>query len=148
MKKNKLCIISGIFITFLFVSVCFSMFIQKWYTGDQHTIQWSAVTAFENGSAFPESYTIEYGVYLSDFETDPNKANPTKIGSTEETTFVVNLDKMGKSLVGLQTVCKRQDGYVFNKSSIGWTDDIKIVANELTFGLHYFISKPPFFIIQ
>ena len=143
MKKNKLCIISGIFITFLLVSICFSMYIQKWYIGNQHTIEWGAITAFSNGDTFPKNYVIEYEIFLVDFETDPGKTKPIKIGNTQKTNFIIKLNKPGKFLIGLKTVCKNQDGYVLAESGIGWTDGVKSVDSELTFGLHCFMSKLP-----
>lgn len=82
---------------------------------------------------------------MSNFETDPNKTNPIELGTTQETNFIVELHESDKYIVGLQTICKKQDGYTL--SDIGWTDSIKTVSNGVTFGLHYFISKPPFFTV-
>jgi hypothetical protein len=145
MKKNKIAAILGVFTAFLLVSVCFSAYIQKWYTGKKYTIAWDAVTSYSTGHAIPEGRTIEYKIYLSNFETDPNKINPIELGTTQKTNFIVELPEFNKYVVGLQTICKNQDNYLL--SDIGWADNVKSVSNGVTFGLHYFISKPPFFTI-
>ncbi len=133
----------------LFVSVfwvlVFSLFLssanaQEWYTANQITITWEAVTEMHGGVAIPETDIIEYRVFLSNVVTDPDKTNPMEIDITGDTSYTVTLVDE-KCFVGLQTIRKLAGGEVLGESIIGWTDDPAICLDGHTFGIRYFL--PP-----
>ena len=80
-------------------------------------------------------------MWLVDADTDPDKANPVRVGTTSETLYVVTLNVEGRFFVGLQTLRKASDGTLLGESGIGWTDDPVIAADGKIFGLQYFL--PP-----
>lgn len=141
MKKRSLFTLSCALVLFFLISVCPSVHSQEWHIANQATITWDAVTTLANNATIPESNTIEYNVWLSNADTDPDKLNPVAVGTTSETLYVVTLNVEGQFFVGLQTVRKSSEGTLLGESGIGWTDDPAIAANGDIFGLQYFV--PP-----
>ncbi len=97
----------------------------------------------QGGAAIPETDIIEYRVYLANALTDPDKTNPTEIGITVETTYVITLNTEGKFFVGLQTLRMISDRTFITESVIGWSDDPEIVKDGAIFGLRYFVPPLP-----
>jgi len=145
------------FIFVLFISVANQAFEQQWYTCRSAKITWDAVTEI-GGVAMPETYNVEYGIYITDIVVDPYKQNYKQIGTTSSTAYTISFDEIapiilkesgnskGRFLVGLKTIVKLQDGTLRTpngESYIGWTDDIKIVADGETFGFVYPMKPDP-----
>ncbi len=132
----------------LFVCLILSLFLvlpnfassQEWFTANQTTVTWDAVTTLSNGTPLPEDNIIEYAVYLSNAVTDPDKTNPAEIGIAGVTEHIITLVNEGQYFIGLKTIRKLADGSVIGESDIGWTDDPLIAANGDTFGIRYFLS--------
>lgn len=141
MKQNNFFTLTCMLIVFFLFSICTSVHSQEWHVANQATITWDAVTELSNGTVIPGDNIVEYRLWLSNADTDLEKANPVEVGITSETLFVVTLCVEGRFFVGLQTLRKSSDGTLLNKSVVGWTDDPAIVANGETFGLQYFL--PP-----
>jgi hypothetical protein len=140
MKKLSLILILIVFLAFpILVSG------QEWHTANQVTITWDAVAEMSDGTAILETDIVEYKIHLANAVTDPDKANPTVIGITGDTSYVITLVDEGQYFVGLQTIRKTLVGSnneenVIVESIIGWTDDPAIVLDGNTFGIRYFLS--------
>jgi hypothetical protein len=113
---------------------------QEWYTANQITVTWDAVTTLSNNSTIPVDNLIEYTVYLSNIITDSDKLNPIEVETVNVTESTVTLDIEGQYFVGLKTIRKLANGTFIEESVIGWSDDPLVVLDEHTFGLKYFLS--------
>jgi hypothetical protein len=140
MKRCNFFVLSCVFIVFFLVSICTSAHSQEWHVANQATITWDAVAVLSDGSAIPTDNLVEYRVWLVNADTDPDKANPVRVGTTSETLYVVTLNVEGRFFVGLQTLRKSSDGTLLGESGIGWTDDPEIAADGIIFGLQYFLQ--------
>lgn len=118
-----------------------SVFGQTWYTANQATVAWDAVTTLDNGDPIPTTDTVEYVVYLANATTDPNKTNPVEVGRTTNLEDTITLNVEGSFFVGCQAIRKDSAGTQLSASIIGWSDDPAIVFNGQTFGIRYFL--PP-----
>lgn len=114
---------------------------QTWYTANQATVAWDAVTTIDNGDPLPPTDTIEYVVYLANAVTDPNKTNPVEVARTTNTQQVITLNVEGQYFVGCKAIRKIADGTEVGESVIAWSDDPQYVQNGETFGLRYYL--PP-----
>lgn len=139
MKRNYLFVALLSFTIALLAAFALSANAQEWHTANQVTIQWDAVTALEGGTPIPEDNVIEYRVWLVNAVTDADKTNPTVLGITPETLYVITLNTEGKFFVGLQTLRKTREGVLMAESVVGWTDDPEIAADGVTFGIQYFL---------
>lgn len=141
MKQCGFFSIMCMLLVFFFISICTLAHSQEWHVANQVTITWDAVATLENGAPIPADNIIEYRLWLSNVDTDPDKTNPVEVGTTSETLYIVTLNTEGRFFVGLQTLRKFSNGSPLGKSSVGWTDDPEIVRDGVTFGLQYFL--PP-----
>lgn len=136
-------VLLSVFLMGLFVSIVHA---QEWFITNQATITWDAVTELHDGTVIPEVDIIEYRIWLSNANIDPDKANPIEVGTTSELVYVVTLNTEGRFFVGLQTIRKTLMGLaaeerVVGESEVGWSDNPAIVKDGLIFGLQYFL--PP-----
>lgn len=137
MKKSKLFLVMVVF--FMFVSVAWADV--SWFTANQKTVMWDAVTTNTSGGTIPDTDTIEYVLYLSNTITDPSKSNPAEVGTTTELTYTITLNVEGLYYVGIKSVRKLPDGVIAGESEVVWSDNPLYVSNGNTFGLRYFL--PP-----
>ena len=129
---------SVIAILLIFTGIAFA---QQWYTANQATVEWDAVTTLDNGDPLPPTDIMEYVVYLANAITDPNKDNPSEIATTTSTSQLITLNVEGSFFVGVKAVRKIADGTVVGESEVAWSDDPQFVQGGETFGLRYFL--PP-----
>ena len=124
----------------LILSVAFAVGAVEWRTANQTTIGWDAVTLLDDGSALPAGTTIQYRVYMSNSITDPTKANPVTLTTTDQLEYTITLNAEGKFYVGVSAV--RFDGTEeVDESAINWSD----VNGEMTpdpFGLRFYKPLP------
>lgn len=108
---------------------------QSWHTANQVTIGWNASDGSTVDPVIPQDQ-ISYRVYLTNFETDPEKANPSRIGETADTQFTITLNTHGRYIVGVSAI-RTVEGEVVGESDKVWSDE----ANP-AFGIQYY-SPPP-----
>ena len=107
-----------------------------WHTANQKLVGWDASLGSEVTPQIPQAQ-ISYRVFLANALTDPNKANPAKIGETAETQFLITLNTPGKFVVGVSAI-NTVDGEVVGESPIAWSDVAADVLNGEVWGLQYF----------
>ena len=129
--RNKKSLFAVLLVLFL-AGVAFA---QTWYTANQATVEWDAVTV-------PADSTVEYVVYLANAITDPGKTNPTEVATTTNTSQLITLGTEGSYFVGVKSRrLLTADGSNVGESDISWSDDPTRVLGGATFGLRYFL--PP-----
>ena len=108
---------------------------QEWYTANQITVAWDASDGSTVDPVIPQN-EISYYVYLSNFMTDQNKENPTRIGETGETQFVITLADSGQYMVGVSAI-RTVEGEVVGESEITWSD-----TSDPPFGIRFYGAPP------
>lgn len=121
-----------------------------WYTANQYTIAWDAVTEKSDGTAIPDTDTVEYSVALSNQITDPDKTNPVEVwrGPEIQTTFTIAVE--GQYFIGVKAIRKIADGTDVSESVNAWSDDPGATGDN-PFGVRFYLSpklvtgigKPP-----
>lgn len=118
---------------------------QTWFTANQVTVGWDAVTTLDDGSPLPTGDTVQYRVYLVNAITDPSKTNPTEVttAAITELEYTMTLGVEGKYFVGLlsERIVSGAGGEVIPANAIAWSDDPAVAKDGNTFGVQYFI--PP-----
>lgn len=114
-----------------------------WYTANQASVAWDAVTTDANGDPIPGTgERITYVVYLANAQTDPNKTNPVEVGSTQDTQMTITLGTKGSFYVGTKSVLEADDGAggwtVASESEVVWSDDPQAVQGGVTFGIRFY----------
>ena len=113
--------------------------VQNWYPANQATVLWDPVTTLDGGGPIPAGNIIKYHLWAG-IASDPAKANPIDLGSTDQTQMTLTFTTEGRYFVGVQTE-RWIAGALESTSVIGWTDDPSIVADGKTFGIKYYL--PP-----
>jgi hypothetical protein len=119
------------------------VFALDWHTANQSTVAWDAVVTDVDGNTVPAAgERVTYVVYLANSVTDPNKANPVEVGSTQALTFLITLGTKGSYYAGVKAVLEADDGaggwVAANESAIVWSDDPQYVQDGVTFGLRFY----------
>lgn len=114
-----------------------------WHTANQATLAWDAVTTDAAGNTIPAAgERVTYVVYLANSVTDPNKANPVQVGSTQDTQLTITLGTKGSYFVGIKSVLESDNGAggwtAASESEVVWSDDPTYVQGGVTFGLRYY----------
>jgi len=125
----------SLFVVLIFVLLAGVALAQTWFTTNQATVEWDAVSV-------PAGSSVEYVVYLANAITDPNKTNPSEVGTLTATSQLITLNVEGSYFVGVKS--RRlldSDGSNVGESDISWSDDPTRVQGGVTFGLRYFL--PP-----
>ena len=132
----------GLWIIFSIIGVVLFLMIvasevvaQEWHTANQTTIAWDISDGSTVDPPIPQDQ-ISYYVYLVNYDTDPSKTNPTRIGTATVPTFTVTLNTHGRYLVGVSAI-RTVDGEVVGESDKSWSD-----AANPAFGIRYF-NPPP-----
>lgn len=113
---------------------------QQWYTTNQATLAWDAVTKLVDGRPLPEGNVIQYKVYLANAVTDSGKTNPIEVGTgIVETRYVITLNQEGKYFVGIRAV-RIVGGEAVAQSEVTWADDPASNPQPGPFGLRFFES--------
>jgi hypothetical protein len=120
-----------------------SVWALDWYTANQATVAWDAVTTDVNGDPVPGTgERITYVVYLANSQTDPDKSNPVEVGSTQDTQLVITLGTKGSYYMGVKSVVEAgndTDGWtVASESEVAWSDDPQYAQGGVTFGLRFY----------
>lgn len=111
----------------------------EWFTANQYTIAWDAVTLKSDGSDLPSTDTIEYVAYLANAVSDPDKSNPVEVYTGAEVQTVITLNVEGQYLAGVKSVRKIEDGTVVSESVINWSDDPDATGGK-PFGVRFYLS--------
>ena len=105
-----------------------------WRVTDQATIYWDAVTTLENGDPITADNGVLYAVYIR----NTTGGEPIKVGSTQETSFVLTFEEEGKWRVGISAVRVTPTADLI-ESATSWSDDPVAVAEGATFGVTHYI---------
>jgi hypothetical protein len=93
-----------------------------WKKTNQATVAWDAVSVLGDGTALPAGDVVKYRVYLANEKTDPDKANPSKLGETDLLQYTITLNTEGRFWVGVQSVRYDSAGVELEVSDINWSD--------------------------
>lgn len=105
-----------------------------WFTANQTTVGWDAVTV--------TSGTVEYEVFIANQITDPEKTAPVSVWRGSELQTTLTLVDEGQYFVGVKT-WRVIDADTSLESVIGWSDDPAIVGGDAkTFGVRYYEPPP------
>jgi hypothetical protein len=114
-----------------------------WHTANQSTVAWDAVTTDVDGNPVPAAgERLSYTLYLANSVTDPDKTNPTEVGTTQALSLVITLGVKGSYYVGIKSILEADDGAggwtAASESGVVWSDDPQYVQGGVTFGLRYY----------
>lgn len=123
----------------LLTTVSFS---QTWYTANQKTIAWDAVTQLDDGSAIPAGESIRYQVFiLKEGQAEEQKVN---VGNTANTQYLVTLTQEGRYFIGVQSERLNSAGQLMGQSQIAWSNNATYCQGGATFGIAWFrLPKEP-----
>jgi len=141
-KLRKWSMIAALIMTLVFAG---SAFCVEWKTTNQATVAWDAVTTLDDGSAVPANNTVKYRVYLSNADSDPDKASPALLTAEPITAleYTLTLNAEGRYLVGVQAVRYDENSTEVGTSTINWSDT-NGEATPNPFGLlHYLPPAAP-----
>lgn len=106
-----------------------------WYTANQATAAWDAVTLKNNGAPLDANDTIEYSVYLTD-SVNPLKDSTTVVWRGSETQTIITMTDEWSLFVGVRAH-RIRDGTEITSSVVSWSDN-PLVTNSLPWGLRFF----------
>lgn len=110
-----------------------------WYTADQYTIAWDAVTLKTDDTTIPDTDTIEYVVSMSNKITDPDKTNPVDLWRGPEIQTIITLNVEGHYFFGVKAIRKIADGTDVSESVNAWSDD-PAATGDNPFGVRFYLS--------
>lgn len=134
--------------SFTFSTVAWSI---EWVTANQATVMWDAITADIDGDPIPAGTHVEYEVWLSNKNTDPNKTNPTKITDPPITAIelTITLNQKGAYVVGVKALhIEDSTSAQLAESVFAWSDNPADCADTdgdgtgNDFGIRFFAALP------
>jgi len=113
-----------------------------WVTANQSTVSWDAVTQDVDGDPIPTGFHMEYNVYLANSATDPGKANPAKVGTTNQTQYTITLNTKGTYFVGVTSFLAEDatSQPVVPESNFAWSDNPADCKDGVDFGIRFFAA--------
>lgn len=122
MKKIFLTLI----LFFCLIGVAFAQNPLKVVVPDQSTIEWNAVTTYEDGTPIPTNQTVSYQVFLGNYPIPAGQDRNDRsqymfLDITTDTTYTITFAGEGVYLAGVRAV--RTVGDVYVASGISWSDD-------------------------
>ena len=111
----------------------------EWYTANQYTIAWDAVTLKSDDTPIPSTDTVEYVAYLANALTDPDKSNPKEVYRGTDVEITITLNYEGQYWAGVKAIRKIADGTEVSESVIVWSDDPDATGNN-PFGVRFYLS--------
>ncbi|MGB2828564.1 MAG: hypothetical protein WBC50_10290 [Dehalococcoidales bacterium] len=119
-------------ILFFFSGIAYG---QTWYTANQVTVQWDAVTELSNGDPVPAGDIIRYKVWLKNAVTG---GEPVELAEIAELEYTITLNTEGKYFAGVSALRYTSENILLNESTISWSDVAECTA-EGPFGIQYFL---------
>jgi hypothetical protein len=117
----------------------------EWKATNQVTIAWDATTTLIDGQPIPAGAIIKYDVYISNADTDPDKANPTKLTAEpiDALEYTLTLNTEGRYIAGVKAVRFDTAGAQVAESEVNWSDANGAMTPN-PFGLiHYLAPTAP-----
>lgn len=112
-----------------------------WVTANQATILWDGV-AYQ----IDPGERITYMVYLANAKTDPEKTNPSEIGTTQLLTHTITLAIKGSYYAGVKAMVEVMDvasnWEMVSESEVAWSDDPQYVQDGVVFGIRFYPAPP------
>jgi hypothetical protein len=138
MRKLVLILIA----VFLMTSVAYA---DDWYSANQATVRWDAVTTLLNGDPVPAGDTVTYDLYTKSVQTGTEIEVAIGVTATE---YVFAFATEGDYHVGIRAVriipaAGGLPARVAGQSSIGWSSDPLIAKGGNTFGVSYYFMLLP-----
>jgi hypothetical protein len=109
---------------------------EVWYTANQKTFSWEAVTKLEDGSPIPSGSTIKYQPYIKLSTATEGTAYQGEITELSKTiTFTVE----GAYYLGVKTI-RYVGTEKVSESAISWSNDPLVCFGGVPFGVNYYQS--------
>ena len=107
---------------------------QTWYTANQVTMQWDAVTLMQDGTAIPAADQVRYQPY--------QKLNSVEIGTAigpeiTDTQKLYTFGIEGSYLLGVKAL-RYVSGVKVSESGISWSDNPAVCQGGNTFGVIFY----------
>ena len=110
---------------------------QTWYTTNQATVSWNAVTTLSDGSAIPAGDTIRYQLYLRIGTSGNGAAYGAETASTQAT---VTFTAEGAWFIGIKALrYVAGETAPVGESVISWSSDAGATDNA-PFGIRYYAA--------
>jgi len=112
-----------------------------WYSTNQATIRWGAVTTLSNGEPVPVDNVVTYSVYTKSVQTGIETEVLTGITDLECTITFMTEGDYRVGVRSLRTIPAVGDlpARTIDTSVIGWSSDPLIVLDGNVFGITYYI---------
>ncbi len=115
---------------------------EEWYTANQATVRWDAVTTLLNSDPVPEGDLVSYNVYTRSVQTGLVFEVATGVAEVE---YTITLSEEGDYHIGVRAVrtvpaVGELPARVVDTSDIGWSSDPLIAKDGVTFGVSYYYS--------
>ena len=111
---------------------------QTWYSANQKTVAWDAVTALADGSPIPADSSVQYRVFIAP-STATGEDQKIEMGIATGTNYLITLTTQGRYWVGIRSELV-SNSVVVAQSAISWSDDSSKVPNGQTWGLSSFTA--------
>lgn len=108
-----------------------------WFTANQATVAWDAVTAKTDGQPLDALDSMEYSIYLSD-SLLPLKDSTVVAWRGPELQTTLTLLQEGAFFVGIKAH-RIRDGDEVSQSIVVWSDE-PLYTNDQPFGLRYWMA--------
>lgn len=112
-----------------------------WVTANQATVGWEAVSKIITNTGeidIPAGDAVQYKVFLANAITDPEKANPAYIATTEALEYTYTLGIEGMYYAGVQGVRIPEGTEEEIPALISWSDDPVFCVDGTVFGIRMY----------
>ncbi|MCK5217867.1 MAG: hypothetical protein KAJ93_08760 [Methanosarcinales archaeon] len=125
---------------FAFLLLAGTAFADDWYSANQATVRWNAVTTLINGNLVPEGDLVTYVLYLKSVQT----GSEIEVDTVVVTEYLFTFTNEGDYHVGIKAVrtvpaMGELPERTF-ESAIGWSSDPLIAKDGNTFGVSYYLQ--------
>ncbi len=111
---------------------------QDWYTANQVTLQWEAVTTTEDGTELPATDKVKYKVFIKNAITGGTEV---ELGEVEAVEYTITLNTEGSYFLGVRALRYSSGDVLLSESIICWSDIAECAAEGKPFGVRYWL--PP-----
>ncbi len=124
----------------VFLLLVGTAYADDWYSANQATVRWDAVTTLTNGDPVPEGDLVTYTLYTKSVQTGVETEVDTGVSAIE---YVFTFTNEGDYHVGIKAVrtvpaVGELPERTF-ESEIGWSSDPLIAKDGNTFGVSYYV---------
>lgn len=106
---------------------------QTWWTANQKTMEWDAVTTLTDGSPLPAGSTIKYICYIKTV----SNSTPVQVGASDIPRFTYTFTVEDKYFLGVKSQ-RLISGAVVTESPISWSNDPLYAQGGTIFGVSFY----------